>query len=102
VEALVEDRPAFRLSGSGPDRPPHVFRGALGGLDPFDSVAEPITRGMNLFLLKPLIAACLAIWILAQPVTWLQWRAIAVICGAVALQAAWPRVFGQPAAVRTP
>ena len=70
----------------------------LGGL----AAVPDITRGMYLFFLKPVIAACLAIWILGQPVTWLQWLAVAVICGAVALEAAWPRVFGQPAAVRTP
>lgn len=63
----------------------------LGGL----AAVPDITRGMYLFFLKPVIAACLAIWILSQPVTWLQWLAIAVICGAVALEAAWPRVFGR-------
>ena len=66
----------------------------LGGL----AAVPDITRGMYLFFLKPVIAACLAIWILAQPVTWLQWLAIALICGAVALEAAWPRMFGQPPA----
>ena len=66
----------------------------LGGL----AAVPDITRGMYLFFLKPVIAACLAIWILAQPVTWLQWLAIAVICGAVALEAAWPRVFGRSSA----
>lgn len=63
----------------------------LGGL----AAVPDITRGMYLFFLKPVIAACLAIWILGQPVTWLQWLAITVICGAVALEAAWPRVFGR-------
>jgi drug/metabolite transporter (DMT)-like permease len=66
----------------------------LGGL----AAVPDITRGMYLFFLKPVIAACLAIWILGQPVTWLQWLAIAVICGAVALEAAWPRLFGRPTA----
>lgn len=70
----------------------------LGGL----AAVPDITRGMYLFFLKPVIAVFLAIWILGQPVTWLQWLAIAVICGAVALEAAWSRIFGHPAAVRAP
>ena len=68
----------------------------LGGL----AAVPDITRGMYLFFLKPVIAAGLAIWILGQPVTRLQWLAIALICGAVALEAAWPRLFGRPAVVR--
>ncbi len=66
----------------------------LGGL----AAVPDITRGMYLFFLKPVIAAGLALFILGQPVTWLQWLAIIVICGAVALEAAWPHLFGRPAA----
>jgi hypothetical protein len=44
--------------------------------------------------------ACLALLILGQPGTWLQWLAIAVICGAVALEASWHRLFSRPATVR--
>lgn len=68
----------------------------LGGL----AAVPDITRGMYLFFLKPVIAACLALFILGQPVTWLQWLAIAIICGAVALEALWPRLFGRPAPAR--
>jgi len=64
----------------------------LGGL----AAAPDITRGMYLFFLKPVIAAVLAIFILSQPVTWLQWLAMTVICGSVVLEALWPRVFGRP------
>ena len=61
----------------------------LGGL----AAAPDLTRGMYLFFLKPVIAAVLALFILGQPVTWLQWLAIIVICGAVALEAFWDRIF---------
>ncbi len=67
----------------------------LGGL----AAAPDFTRGMYLFFLKPVIAACLALLILGQAVTWLQWLAIAVICGAVALEASWHRLFRRPATV---
>jgi len=66
----------------------------LGGL----AAVPDVTRGMYLFFLKPVIAALLALLILGQPVTWLQWLAILVITGAVALEAAWPRLFGRGAA----
>ncbi len=65
----------------------------LGGL----AAAPDITRGMYLFFLKPVIAAVLALWILGQPVTWLQWLAIVVICGAVVLEAFWSRIFEREA-----
>ncbi|MGI9509333.1 MAG: DMT family transporter, partial [Geminicoccaceae bacterium] len=63
----------------------------LGGL----AAVPDITRGMYLFFLKPVIAAVLALFVLGQPVTWLQWLAILVICGAVALEAVWGSLFGQ-------
>ncbi len=63
----------------------------LGGL----AAAPDLTRAMYLFFLKPVIAAVLALFILGQPVTWLQWLAIAVICGAVVLEAFWDRIFGR-------
>ncbi len=63
----------------------------LGGL----AAVPDLTRGMYLFFLKPVIAAVLALFILGQAVTWLQWLAIAVICGAVALEAFWDRLFGR-------
>lgn len=63
----------------------------LGGL----AAVPDITRGMYLFFLKPVIAAVLALFILGQPVTWLQWLAIAVICSAVVLEAFWNRIFGR-------
>ena len=61
----------------------------LGGL----AAAPDLTRGMYLFFLKPVIAAVLALLILGQPVTGLQWLAILVICGAVVLEAFWERIF---------
>ena len=63
----------------------------LGGL----AAAPDLTRGMYLFFLKPVIAAILALLILGQPVTWLQWLAILVICGAVVIEAFWDRLFRQ-------
>ena len=53
---------------------------------------------MYLFFLKPVIAAVLALFILGQPVTVLQWLAILVICGAVLLEAVWDRLFDRTAA----
>lgn len=61
----------------------------IGGL----AAAPDLTRGMYLFFLKPVIAAVLALFILGQPVTALQWLAILVICGAVVLEALWDRIF---------
>ncbi len=66
----------------------------LGGL----AAVPDITRGMYLFFLKPVIAAVLALLILGQPVTWLQWLAILVICSAVVLEAFWDRLFPKGAA----
>ncbi len=60
----------------------------LGGL----AAAPDITRAGYLFFLKPVIAALLALVILGQPVTWVDWLAIAVICGAVAVEAGWDRL----------
>lgn len=67
----------------------------LGGL----AAVPDITRGIYLFFLKPVIAALLALLVLNQPVTLLQWVAILLICGSVALEAAWPRL-GAIAAAR--
>jgi len=60
----------------------------LGGL----AAAPDITRAAYLFFLKPVIAAVLALSFLAQPVSPMEWLAIAVICGAVAFEALWPRL----------
>ena len=49
-----------------------------------------ITRGSYLFFLKPVITGLLAYFLLSQPLTQWQLLAIAVICGAVALEAFWP------------
>ncbi len=60
----------------------------LGGL----AAAPDIARAGYLFFLKPVIAALLALLILGQPVTPVDWLAILFICGAVALEATWPRL----------
>ncbi|MCP5150928.1 MAG: EamA family transporter [Chromatiales bacterium] len=60
----------------------------IGGL----AAVPDITRGSYLFFLKPVIAAALAVVWLAQPLTLMQGLAIAVICAAVAVEAAWPRL----------
>ncbi len=56
-----------------------------------------IARGSYLFFLKPVIAAGLSLALLSQPVSWLQFLAIAVICGAVAVEFFWPRLTGNRA-----
>lgn len=58
----------------------------LGGL----AAVPDITRGSYLFFLKPVIAALLALTILAQPVSTIQFVAIAVICSAVLAEMLWP------------
>ncbi len=63
----------------------------LGGL----AAAPDITRAAYLFFLKPVIAAVLALWILQQAVTPMEWLAIVIICGAVAFEALWPRLAGR-------
>jgi len=60
----------------------------LGGL----AAAPDITRAGYLFFLKPVIAALLALVVLGQPVSGVDWLAIVVICGAVAVEALWPRI----------
>ncbi len=63
----------------------------IGGL----AAVPDITRGSYLFFLKPVIAACLAVWFLSQQITPWQGLAITVICSAViieALLARWKRV----------
>ncbi len=59
----------------------------IGGL----AAVPGITRGSYLFFLKPVIAALLALFILSQPIAWLQWAAIVVICGAVVVEMLWPK-----------
>ncbi|WP_416898161.1 MAG: DMT family transporter [Minwuia sp.] len=54
-----------------------------------------IARGSYLFFLKPVIAATLSLVFLSQPVSWLQFVAIGVICGSVALEFFWPRIAGR-------
>lgn len=60
----------------------------LGGL----AAAPDIARAGYLFFLKPVIAALLALVVLGQPVTAVDWLAIAVICGAVAVEFFWTQV----------
>ncbi len=55
----------------------------LGGL----AAAPDITRASYLFFLKPVIAALLALFFLAQNPTPIEWLAILIICGAVAAEA---------------
>jgi drug/metabolite transporter (DMT)-like permease len=67
----------------------------FGGL----SAAPDITRASYLFFLKPVIAAGLAIFILAQEPTWLQGFAILVVTGSVLVEIYWPRIakrFARP------
>lgn len=54
----------------------------IGGL----AAVPDITRGSYLFFLKPVIAACLAVWFLSAHLTAWQLLAIAVICTAVLLE----------------
>ena len=57
----------------------------LGGL----AAVPDITRGSYLFFLKPVITAALAILFLGTAISGMQILAIAVICGAVALEFIW-------------
>lgn len=63
----------------------------LGGL----AAVPDITRGSYLFFLKPVITAGLALAILSQPITLVQALAIAVICGSVLVELAWPYLAGR-------
>jgi len=60
----------------------------FGGL----SAAPDITRASYLLFLKPVIAAVLAIFVLAQDPTSLQTLAIAVVTGCVLVEMSWPRI----------
>ncbi|MEM7523035.1 MAG: DMT family transporter [Pseudomonadota bacterium] len=62
----------------------------FGGL----AAAPDITRASYLFFLKPVIAALLAVFILAQEPTWLQALAILVVTGSVLVEIFWPRLTG--------
>jgi drug/metabolite transporter (DMT)-like permease len=59
------------------------------------SAVPDIARGSYLFFLKPVIAAALSLALLSQPVSWLQFLAIVVICGSVAAEFFWPRLTGR-------
>lgn len=61
----------------------------FGGL----AAAPDITRASYLFFLKPVIAALLAIFILAQEPTLLQGLAILVVTGSVFVEMFWRRLF---------
>ena len=63
----------------------------FGGL----AAAPDITRASYLFFLKPVIAAVLAIFILAQEPTLLQMLAILVVTGSVFVEMFWPRIAGR-------
>lgn len=54
-----------------------------------------MARGSYLFFLKPVIAAGLSLALLSQSVSWLQFLAIVVICGSVAVEFFWPRLTGR-------
>jgi drug/metabolite transporter (DMT)-like permease len=60
----------------------------FGGL----AAAPDITRASYLFFLKPVITAVLALAFLAQPINAFQALAILVICCAVMVELAWPRI----------
>lgn len=60
----------------------------LGGL----AAAPDIGRANYLFFLKPVIAAGLALAFLDQPVTAIQFLAILVICGCVAVEVFWDQI----------
>lgn len=60
----------------------------FGGL----AAAPDITRASYLFFLKPVIAAFLAVFILAQEPTLLQGLAILVVTGSVVVEIFWPRI----------
>lgn len=60
----------------------------LGGL----AAAPDMTRASYLFFLKPVIAALLAIVILGDNPTWLQFAAILVVSGSVLFEIYWPRI----------
>ena len=57
----------------------------IGGL----AAVPDITRGSYLFFLKPVIAACLAVFFLSQSLTAWQVLAMVVICASVAVEASW-------------
>ena len=61
----------------------------IGGL----AAAPDITRAIYLFFLKPVLAALLAVYFLGTTLTIWQIAAIAVICGAVAAEAFWDKMF---------
>ncbi len=63
----------------------------IGGL----AAVPDITRGMYLFFLKPVMAAVLAVVFLGTSLSVWQVLAILVICGAVAMEASWDRLFGR-------
>ncbi|MEM8752129.1 MAG: EamA family transporter, partial [Pseudomonadota bacterium] len=60
----------------------------FGGL----AAAPDITRASYLFFLKPVIAAVLAVFILAQEPTLLQGLAILVVTGSVLVEMFWTRL----------
>ncbi|MDH3690506.1 MAG: DMT family transporter [Gammaproteobacteria bacterium] len=60
----------------------------IGGL----AAVPDITRGSYLFFLKPVIAVALTLLFLNQDVTFIQWMAIFIICGAVSVEMNWKRL----------
>jgi len=60
----------------------------FGGL----AAAPDMTRASYLFFLKPVIAAVLAIFVLAQHPSLLQALAILVVTGSVFVEMFWPRI----------
>ncbi|MGI9481154.1 MAG: DMT family transporter [Hyphomicrobiales bacterium] len=60
----------------------------FGGL----AAVPDITRGSYLFFLKPVITAGLALIVLSQPISLMQTLAILIICGAVIVELAWPKI----------
>ena len=60
----------------------------IGGL----AAVPDITRGSYLFFLKPVIAALLTWYCLAQPITGFQIMAMLIICSAVFIEPAWSKL----------
>lgn len=59
------------------------------------SAASDIGRANYTFFLKPVIAACLAYFILSQPISVIQLLAIAVICSCVLVEIFWDQIAGR-------
>ncbi len=68
----------------------------IGGL----TAVPDITRGSYLFFLKPVIAALLTWYFLAQPITGFQIVAMLIICSAVFIEPVWSKLRRKELAAR--